>query len=131
MWNPANALPMTVEQQRVLETWANAPTSPQYIVMRSRICLMAHQGVPNRQIAVNVGTSRPTVLLWRQRFAEAGPAALEQDAARGASVQRLETAQVIAIVEATLHTRPPDATHWSTRSMAERFRVSHMTVARI
>lgn len=122
---------MTAEQQRILESWVNAPTSPQYIVMRSRICLLAHQGVSNRQIATDVGTSRPTVLLWRQRFVEGGPSALEQDAARGESTQRLESAQVKAIVEATLHTLPKDATHWSTRSMGERFHVSHMTVARI
>jgi transposase len=131
MWNPAHALSMTTEQERVLEAWVNAPTSPQYIVMRSRICLMAHQGLPNRQIATDVGTSRPTVLLWRRRFAEGGPSALEQDAARGESAQRLESAQVKAIVEATLHTRPKDATQWSTRSMAKRFHISHMTVARI
>jgi transposase len=109
----------------------SAPTSPPYVVMRSRICLMAHRGLPNSQIATDVGTSRPTVLLWRQRFAKDGPAALEQDASRGESAQRLELAQVKAIVEATLQTCPPDATHWSTRSMAQRFRVSHMTVARI
>jgi transposase len=131
MWNPASPLPMTTDQEQCLVAWANAPTSPQYVVLRSRICLMAHQGVPNRQIATDLGTSRPTVLLWRQRFAEGGPAALEQDAARGESAQRLEAAQVKAIVEATLHTRPADATHWSTRSMGERFGVSHMTVARI
>jgi transposase len=131
MWNPANALPMTTEQKRILEAWVNAPTSPQYIVMRSRICLAAHEGLPNRQIATQVGTSRPTVLLWRQRFTEGGPAALEQDASRGDSVQRLEAGQVKTIVEATLHTRPSDATHWSTRTMAKAYGVSHMTVARI
>ena len=131
MWNPAIALPMTADQKQRLEAWVNAPTSPQYIVLRSRMCLMAHQGVPNRQIAVDLGTSRPTVLLWRQRFATGGPAALEQDASRGESAQRLEAAQIKAIVEATLHTRPADATHWSTRSMGARFGVSHMTVARI
>jgi transposase len=92
---------------------------------------MANQGLPNRQIAMDLDTSRPTVILWRRRFAEAGPSALEQDAARGESAQRLQVAQVKAMVEATLHTQPTDATHWSTRSMAERFRVSHMTVARI
>lgn len=131
MWNPASALSMTPDQQRMLEAWVSAPTSPQYVVMRSRICLMAHEGVANNQIATAVGTSRPTVLLWRKRFAKDGAAALEQDASRGESAQRLVAAQVKAIVEATLHTRPTDATHWSTRSMAQRFHVSHMTVARI
>ncbi len=131
MWTPARSLPMTAEQQQTLEAWVGAPTTPQYIALRSRICLRAHDGWPNHRIAKELSTSRPTVLLWRQRFAEGGPTALEQDAARGASVQRLDEAQIKAIVEATLHTTPRDATHWSTRTLAKSCGVSHMSVARI
>jgi len=131
MWKPAAALPMSLEQRHTLEAWVRAPTSPQYIVLRSRICLGAHAGLPNAQIATQLHTSRPTVLLWRQRFAQAGPAGLEQDAPRGQSAQRLESARVNAIVEATLHTTPADATHWSTRTLAKHCGVSHMTVARL
>ena len=122
---------MTAEQRHTLEAWVNAPTTPQYVALRSRICLRAHDGCPNRQIAAELGTSRPTVLLWRQRFSEGGPGALEQDADRGASAQRLAPSLAKAIVEATLQTTPPDATHWSTRSLAAKFGISHMTVARI
>jgi transposase len=122
---------MTPEQQRTLEAWERAPTTPQYLVLRSRICLRAYAGLPNQQIATQLQTSRPTVLLWRQRFAQAGPTGLEQDAPRGDSAQRLKRSQVNAIVHATLHTTPADATQWSTRTLAQQFRVSHMTVARI
>lgn len=122
---------MTAEQQQTLEAWVRAPTTPQYVALRSRICLRAHEGCANRQIAEELGTSRPTVLLWRERFADGGPAALEQDAERGASVQRLAPALVRTVVETTLQTTPPDATHWSTRSLAAKFGISHMTVARI
>jgi transposase len=131
MWNPAHRLPMTAEQKQILEAWVRAPTTPQYVVLRSRICLHAHQGLPNHRIANELSTSRPTVLLWRERFAEGGPTALEQDASRGRSALRLNDAQTKAIVEATLQTTPPDATHWSTRTMAKACGVSHMTVARI
>ena len=54
-----------------------------------------------------------------------------QDGRRGQSAQRLDASLVKAIVEATLQTTPPDATHWSTRSLARKFGISHMTVARI
>ena len=37
----------------------------------------------------------------------------------------------MAIVHATLHTTPPDATHWSTRTMAKEQKVSNATVQRI
>jgi transposase len=101
------------------------------VVRRSRIGLLAHQGWPNQRIGAQLGTSRPTVLLWRSRFAAGGPSALEQDAPRGPSPQRLDPAQIKAIVERTWHTTPPDATHWGTRTLAKACGVSHMTVARI
>ncbi|MCX7825347.1 MAG: IS630 family transposase [Verrucomicrobiae bacterium] len=122
---------MSPEQKRTLEAWERAPTSPHYIVVRARICLDAHRGLPNAQIARRHHTTRPTVLLWRARFAAGGPSALEQDAPRGDSPQRLKPARVRAIVETTLQSTPPDATHWSTRTLANRCGVSHMTVARI
>ena len=131
MWKPARFLPMTPEQQRTLEAWERAPNTPQYLVLRSRICLRAHAGLANRRIAAQLQTSRPTVLLWRRRFAQDGPTGLEQDAPRGDSAQRLKSSQVQAIVRATLHTTPADATQWSTRTLAQQFGVSHMSVARI
>jgi len=131
MSSPAPPLPMSLEQKQTLEAWVRAPSSPQYIVLRSRICLDAQRGLSNAQIAAQRHTSRPTVLLWRARFVQAGPAGLEQDAPRGESVQRLKPARIRAIVEATLHTTPPDATHWTTRTLAKQCGVSHMTVARI
>ena len=131
MWKAASALPMIPEQKRTLETWVRARATPQKVVLRSRICLLAHEGQPNHQIARQLKTSRPTVLLWRERFHRAGPAGLAEDAPHGISPQRLEETQVKAVVEATLHTTPADATHWTTRTMARRMGLSHMTVARI
>ena len=131
MWKAASALPMIPEQKRTLETWVRARATPQKVVLRSRIGLLAHEGQPNHQIARQLKTSRPTVLLWRERFHRAGPAGLAEDAPHGISPQRLEETQVKAVVEATLHTTPADATHWTTRTMARRMGLSHMTVARI
>ena len=131
MWNPAQPLPMTPGQRQTLEAWVRAPATPRHLVLRPRICLPAHQGCPNRRIAAALKTSRPTVLSWRNRFAKEGPCALEQDAPRGVSPRRSEPGLVEAAVDATPQARPPDAAHWSTRSMAAKFGVSHMTVARI
>jgi len=61
---------------------------------------------------------------------KAGVSGLEHEL-RKPSSKRLKEDEVKAIVEATLHTKPADATHWSCRTMAETFKVSHMTVARI
>src|SRR5438093_250483 len=131
MWQSANSLPMTVEQKNQLENWVRAPSTPQKIVLRARICLLAQGGLPNRRIAQALKTTRPTVLLWRKHFLKAGAAGLEHEPPRKISAQRTEEDQIKAIVNATLHTKPDDATHWSCRTLAQRFGVSHMTVARI
>jgi len=122
---------MSVEQQKTLETWVQAKTTAQRIVLRSQICLLAAGGQSNNSIAVQLGITRPTVLLWRKRFAEQGPAGLAEDAPHGPSHRRTKDPVTKAIVEATLHTTPPDATHWSTRTMAAKFGVSNATICRI
>lgn len=131
MWQSAGSLPMTVAQKDQLEYWVRAPSTPQKIVLRARICLLAQEGLPNRRIAQNLKTSRPTVILWRNYFLQAGVSGLEHEPSRTVSSRRTKKDQVKALVEATLHAKPDDATHWSCRTLAEEFGVSHMTVARI
>jgi DNA-binding NarL/FixJ family response regulator len=68
MWDSCEALKITDEQREVLATWIAARNSPQKVVFRSRIVLAAAKGLSNRQIAKELETSRPTVILWRNRF---------------------------------------------------------------
>ena len=131
MWKPRSALALTKEHRITLESWIRARTSPQRVVLRSQICLLAGEGRSNNSIAKALRISRPTVLLWRERFEQQGLLGLSEDATHGFSAQRLEPKQVRAIVERTLHTIPVGATHWSTRTMAETMGVSHASVARI
>lgn len=131
MWDSARSLKMDAEQRAQLEAWVRAPTTPQKIVLRSRICLLAHAGLGNRQIARQLNTSRPTVLLWGKRVARAGAPGLEHESPRKASSQRLDEAWIQRMVDTTLQTTPPDATHWSTRTLGQHLGVSHMTVARV
>jgi hypothetical protein len=89
LWNPTDSLPMTVEQKQTWEAWIRAKTTPRRIVLGSRICLLAAEGKANHAIAHHLDTSRPTVLLWRKRFKEAGPSGLPEDAPHGPSAHRL------------------------------------------
>src|SRR5664280_3151734 len=118
MWKPANTLVMTGEQRRTLEVWVRAKKTPQRVVLRSRICLLAAEGMSHNAIAKRLNTSRPTVILWTYRFHEQGLTGLSEDAPHGLSPKRLNAEKVRAIVEATLHTKPKDSTQWSTRTMA-------------
>jgi len=131
MWKPANALTMMESQKRTLTAWVNARTTPQRTALRARICLMAAEGKANNAIAKALGTSRPTVILWKRRFMDLGCPGISEDAPHGQSTRRLAVEKEIAIVEATLQTVPPGATHWSLRTMAKAKGVSKSTVQRI
>src|SRR5438105_2194342 len=131
MWDTCEALAITAEQREVLETWIGARNRPQKVVFRSQIVLAAAKGTSNRQIALELKTSRPTVILWRNRFLEGGTAALIDDAPGRGRPKQIAAAKVKKIVETTLHTTPKAATHWSVRTMAQLHGVSPATVQRI
>jgi len=131
MWDVPQPLAISDEQQRTLQAWIAARNTPQKVVFRSRIVLMAAEGKANRRIAQELQTSRPTVILWRQRFAEGGPVALTEEAPGRGRKARISTGKIKQIVEATLQTKPRAATHWSVRLMARAQGVSPATVQRI
>lgn len=131
MWTAPDRIALSEEQERTLHRWLAARNTPQKVVFRARIVLLAAEGKANRRIAQELGASRPSVILWRQRFEQGGPAALTEDAPGRGRKATISAARVKQIVEATLHTRPPAATHWSVRSMAAAQGVSPATVQRI
>ena len=101
------------------------------LVERARIIQMAADGVRSQDIAQELGISRPTVQLWRERFLALRLEGLEKDAPRPGRIPSISEKKVRAVVEATLHTTPPNATHWSVRSMAKAQGISRMAVQRI
>jgi len=92
---------------------------------------MAAKGGLNQEIADELNISRPTVQLWRDRFLALRLAGLEKDAPRPGRIPKIPQAKVAAVVEATLHSTPENATHWSARSMAKAQGISRMAVQRI
>ena len=131
MWKPAPALRVSRDDREWLEALVRSGKTPQRVALRAHLILRAAAGRSNHALAKELGISRPTVLLWRQRYIDAGVAGLLKDAPRPGRKKRIGPAQVEAIVNATLQTTPPDATHWSVRTLAKRQRVSPATVHRI
>ncbi len=127
----AETIILTEKEQTIINEWAKSKTLPVRIVQRARIIQMAAQNYENIQIASNLGISHPTVQLWRDRFLSFRLPGLEKDAPRPGRIPKVSHKKVMAIVNATLHTTPPDATHWSTRTMAKTQGVGHATVQRI
>jgi transposase len=119
------------EERLLLERWDGAQKTPQSVALRARIVLLAASGESNSQIARTLGVSRPTVILWRGRFAEGGAQALTETRPGRGRKPSISSAKVKAIVQATTQTKPPGGTHWSCRSMARAQGVSAATVQRI
>ncbi len=131
MWESAEALSVPGEDRELLNALVRGRNTPQKVALRARIVLGAAAGEANNRLAQELSISRPTVLLWRARYLQAGVSGLLRDAPRPGRRKRIGAPQVEAIVKATLHTRPRDATHWSVRTMARAQRVSPATVQRI
>src|SRR5215510_10723775 len=131
MWAPSPALRVSPEDRQWLEALMRSGQTPQRVALRARMVLGAAEGRANHALAKELGISRPTLLRWRQRYVEAGVTGLLKDAPRPGRNKRIRADKVEAIVNATLHTRPADATHWSVRTLAKRQRVSPATVHRI
>ena len=122
---------LSPEERSVLARWAHGRSFPFRLVQRARIIQMASDGVLNQDIARELEISRPTVQLWRERFLALRLAGLGKDAPRPGRIPSIPERKVRAVVEATLHTTPPAATHWSTRSMAKAQGLSEATIRRI
>ena len=103
----------------------------QKIALRARIILGASEGKADHRLARELKVSRPTIALWRKRFRAAGVGGLLRDKSRPGRRKKLAAERIAAIVEATLKTKPRDATHWSVRAMARTQRVSPHMVYRI
>jgi transposase/DNA-binding CsgD family transcriptional regulator len=126
--HPAPALTLRDGDREELERLTRSSTVRAGLAKRARIVLSAAEGTSNTTIADMVGVSRPTVVGWRNRYQAKGLAGLEDEPRPG----RPRTIDHAAIVTATL-TPPPKrlgVTHWSTRLLAKRLRISDATVAK-
>lgn len=123
---PAILLSSTVRS--TLTAWANARSLPVRVIQRAQIVTIAADGVTSQAIAEQLKISRPTVQLRRERFLALQVTRLEKDASRPGRLPSIPATKIRVIVEATLHTTPPAATHWGTRTMAQAQGDSEATV---
>lgn len=130
-WAPAEALALSEEEVAELERLIRALKTPQKVVLRARVALEAAKGRSNNAIAKELGASRPTVIMWRERMASHGLEGIVHDATRPGRRKALPDEVVNRVVDATLNTRPEGATHWSIRDMAKAQGISPAAVQRI
>ena len=131
MSRKATPIVLSLGERAMLDMWARGKRFPVRLVQRAQIILMAASGALNQDIAAKLGTTRPTIQLWRDRFLALRLNGLEKDAPRPGRLPKITAEKIAAVVEATLHTKPVNATHWSTRTMAASQGISEKTVRRI
>jgi transposase len=131
MPNPvAVAIELSDEERAQLEAWARRRTSAQALAQRSRIVLLAAEGLGNTEIAERLGISRNMAMTWRSRFAEHRLDGL-LDEPRPGRPRTITDEKVEEVIIKTLETTAKDATHWSTRSMAREVGLTQSAVLRI
>jgi len=121
---------LTDAERVELEGWARRRTSAAGLALRSRIVLAAADGESNTDMAVRMNISRNTVKRWRNRFVELRCDGL-LDEPRPGRPRVVGDEQIKALITQTLESAPRDATHWSTRSMAEHLGLSQSMVSRV
>jgi transposase len=119
------------KDRAALERIAADGNERQKIVKRARIVLMTAQGDGVMAIMRAVGVSKTTVWRWQDYFVEAGVGGLVKGRSKPPGRKPIADDIKLRVVEKTVKERPPNATHWSVRSMADAMGISHTSVQRI
>ena len=126
----ALGLKMSEADGQLLGSWIRAGTTPQRVVTRARIVMLAAAGASSRQIARQLHVAPRTALLWRRRFEQHGPHGLWRDAP-GRGRKRSIGDAAVSRVRALLKTPPPRGDRWSIRALADATGLSRASVHRI
>jgi transcriptional regulator with XRE-family HTH domain len=130
MGRPLAVLDLPDADRQVLERWTRRHKSANALATRARIVLGSARGESNTDIAARLGLSKPTVGKWRARYVARGLDGLLDEPRPGAP-RTVSDEDVERVLTLTLETLPEDATHWSTRAMAQRTGLSQSTISRI
>ena len=127
----ARPVMLSAEQRDMLVSRARARSAAARSVERARIVLLAAAGMQDKQIAAKLRIMPEKAARWRNRFLDGGLAALDKDAPRPGRTPTITPAKIQEVIRKTTQEKPSNATHWSTRSMAQTAGLSEKSVRRI
>ena len=113
----------------ILEGWVNS-SSQARLKRRSRIILLLARGLSQAAVASQLGVSRRTVAIWKQRFSEGGATTLQHDRP-GRGRPKGRSADAVAAIAAAMASPPAGQERWTARALAKHVGVSHSTVLRV
>ena len=122
---------LSEEQRQTLHKLLKARLTEVRVAQRAAIVLAASTGLENIEIASELGVTRETVARWRERFIEAGVEGITKDLPRGGRKPTARSRSESQIIQVTTQQKPQNATHWSTRTLAEELGVTQSMVHRV
>ena len=129
MGRPAIELTITKQDRKQLESIARSQSLPAALSRRAQMILRLADGETNSAVARRYRVSRPTVSLWRKRFAEQEVAGLHNELKPGRPRSTGEE-EIAKLINTALTRKPAGKTHWSRRSLADETGLSKSTVHR-
>lgn len=127
----APVIELSAQERVTLTKWSRGKTTQARRVLRAKIILLAAEGRMSKDISIELGVPEKTISKWRKRFATDRLPGIEEDAPRGGRVPTVRHAKEAEILALTTQQTPPNATHWSVRTMAQAAGVSKSTVQRV
>jgi transposase len=127
---PKDKLELSEQELDALRRYDRGRTVSQALALRARIVLRCAADLSNQVVAKDLGITPQMVGKWRQRFVDLRIEGLS-DAPRPNVSRKLSDERVEQLIRVTLDTKPPAATHWSTRKLAKRVGVSQSSVSRV
>src|ERR1700746_3498058 len=127
------APPVTLDQSQreILQQWARSRSLPARQIERAKVVLLAAEGKTDLEIAATLNISNQKAARWRKRFLLFDLTGLEKDAPRPGRKPAISAQRKEELIRRTTQSKPANATHWSTRTMAAEMGISEATVRRI
>jgi len=117
MSRPATPIILMSDEHETLSKWVRAKTSEQRIVLRSKIILLAAEGLTTKEISQRLEVRPATVSQWRNRFASKRLEGL-QDAPRSGKPRRYKDDTENRILRQLDEKPPPGHATWTGNLMA-------------
>ena len=114
----ARPIVLKEDVRRKLEQQSRGRSTAARVVMRSRIILLAADGMQDKQIRSGWAVAPRMAALWRSRFIDQGVEGLMKDAPRPGRTPAISAAIAAQVVAKTTQSKPAGATHWSRTTMA-------------
>lgn len=123
---------LTDEEREYLKLLSEDDSTPQRLLLRARIILLADLGKANNQIAEELQTDPHTVGRWRNRFSTHRLEGLRRQSSLMLGNRTSKQHEISRLIlEKTTSEPPRNGSRWTLRTLAAELGVSRSTVHRV